>query len=420
MKREEIPRRDTPAAEAMSKSESAPLPGSQPLTRSQSLQGPPQSSVTAASPVKKEELEPAEEVSDFDEHTTAAHKLLYLWPSIHNLFQKRDRNQLKKNYVVHGEARGWLRLDGAGEAEKASELGTFNDSADTLEASSPQTPDLWDNSTALRADPKRMDLISEPTRMDLRQNTVYKLLDLYCRNIHALHPFLDMPTLEKFLPTFIKRHASPDPRGGPSSPFVPVNGESAHRSNKRKRSEPYLGAENQAGSTGQASRMSNERSMPVAITYLVLALGSVCEWQGMIPGPVNEEAYAGSMPPPSVPYSGSPPATSKPSPASTMSYSGSTPGSMDARVPGQSPRSMYDSPGPGLNRRARTNIDQIPGLAYYKEACQILGLFSDSNELAVAQARLLAGLYKGQLGRVQESWSWISDACRICRYQVRM
>lgn len=65
------------------------------------------------------------------------------------------------------------------------------------------------------------------------------------------------------------------------------------------------------------------------------------------------------------------------------------------------------------------NVERIPGLGYYRHAVSILGDFSDTNELGCAQARLLAGLYKGQMARVQESWSHFHDAARICRYWIK-
>ncbi|KAF2227877.1 hypothetical protein BDZ85DRAFT_8841 [Elsinoe ampelina] len=406
-KREEIARRDTPTAEAMSRVPSSAQ--AQSLHREASSHG----ARHEVNPAIKSETEETEEVPDFDDHTTAAHKLLYLWPSINKLFDWKDRGKLKYNYVVNGEARGWLRLDGAGETQKPTELGAF-DSDTEIEGASP--PDLWDGATDLPSDPKGV-YVSEPARLDLKEETVRRLLGSYCEHIHILHPFLDMPTLLKFLPTFIKRHASPDARTAMHSPLQGVNGDNS-RSKKRGR-DGQLIADSPAIPT---PRMSNERSLPVAITYLVLALGKICEYQGMVPGPLADDPHVISMPPPSnVLYSGSPTATSRPSPASTaVSYNASTPSSVDARAAGQSPQSIHDSPGPGMSRRIRNNHEHIPGLKYYREACAILGLFSDSNELAAAQAKLLAGLYKGQLGRVQESWSWIHDACRICRYQLRM
>jgi len=65
------------------------------------------------------------------------------------------------------------------------------------------------------------------------------------------------------------------------------------------------------------------------------------------------------------------------------------------------------------------NIDILPGLAYYAYATDILGNLYGGNELAHAQAFLLAGLYMGQYARVLESWSWISSACRVCHILVK-
>jgi len=74
---------------------------------------------------------------------------------------------------------------------------------------------------------------------------------------------------------------------------------------------------------------------------------------------------------------------------------------------------------PGVEKRYPGNVDVIPGLNYYREAVSILGDFADANDLASAQARLLAALYKGQLARVQESWSWLHLASRTCQYRIR-
>ncbi|PNS20731.1 hypothetical protein CAC42_2976 [Sphaceloma murrayae] len=416
--KEEEHRPDTPA-EGTAKRET-PRQHSQPLHRSQSAQEPLQQQAPPSRHERTDRDSPLTDEPLFDEHTTAAHKLLYLWPSIHSLFATQDQEGLHYNYVQNGEARGWLRLDGAGEAEKASELSAFKDETASFEPSPDNTPDMFSGMTALHDDPRRTDVISEAKKPDLREEIVWKYFHSYRRNIHALHPFLDMPTLASFVKTFIKRHSYLDPRcqsqesRSAGSTFTTANSDTAHRGVKRRRTDQHYTQQD-------GPRLSNERSLPVAITYLVLALGSICEWQYLVPGPLGEETHGTSlMPPPNVPYSASPPATSRLSPSSN--YSGSTPGSTDARYHAHSPRVMYDSPGPGSGapKRPRTNVEQIPGLDYYREACQILGMFADSNDVAVAQARLLAGLYKGQLGRVQESWSWIFDAARICRYQLRM
>lgn len=58
------------------------------------------------------------------------------------------------------------------------------------------------------------------------------------------------------------------------------------------------------------------------------------------------------------------------------------------------------------------NLDVIPGIAYYAKAAEILGDQGDGNDLVHVQMFLLAGLYKGQLTRVKESFSRINMAGR--------
>lgn len=60
----------------------------------------------------------------------------------------------------------------------------------------------------------------------------------------------------------------------------------------------------------------------------------------------------------------------------------------------------------------RGNMDVTPSLGYYTKAAEILGDHCDGNELVHVQMFLLAGLYKGQLARVNESMSWITMAGR--------
>ncbi|KAF2152470.1 hypothetical protein K461DRAFT_226348 [Myriangium duriaei CBS 260.36] len=328
----------------------------------------------------------------------------------------------QEDYVLNGEARGLLRLYGRGEADKPRNrsIFTYASQPDQLPAEEPAeappaSPNLWDERAVLPTDSQTTDSFVDTRPLDLKDDTVWTLVERYKVHIHDLHPFLDFPTLQRYLPGFIERHRLSS--YGPASPYAAANSESARK--KRKRSEPYQNGvtDQYTQSSGSPSISSvNDTSLPAAITYLVLALGSVTDFQGYIPGPVPDLS---SMPPPKIPFS--PSATSRQSPAS--SWGAPTPPSHDGRSYGQSPAQSFDSPNPSSKGSRATNVDQIPGLNYYREACRIIGLHNDSNELTNAQARLLAGLYKGQLGRVQESWSWISDACRICRnpakYRVR-
>jgi len=372
--------------------------------------------------------------ANFDEHTTAAHKLLYLWPSIHALVQSARPSS---NYVVEREARGPLRLYGQGEADESGASGAFGAASPAHSSASDEVNELspadaWGPATVLpfetkRSEPFTVGGLASDGRVDLNTHTINRLFESYKRHIHILHPFLDMTTLSRFIEKFAKLYGSE--RNAPLSPFIGVNGagDGGIRTGlKRKRSEP---CNNSGPSSGDGSSYSNtyrvmpERSLGHAIVYLVLALGKICEHREPLPGPLREDNRVYSMAPPlSQSASGiwnHSPRHAKLSPSSPHGYNfDSTPPVTETFRAGRSRGASVDSP--SADKRAPLNVEKIPGLAYYREACSILGDFADSNELGCAQARLLAGLYKGQLARVQESWSWIYDAARICRYRIRL
>ncbi|KAF2793384.1 hypothetical protein K505DRAFT_244525 [Melanomma pulvis-pyrius CBS 109.77] len=106
------------------------------------------------------------------------------------------------------------------------------------------------------------------------------------------------------------------------------------------------------------SRGSIERSIGNAIVLLVLALGTVSEHKGNLPSPIESSSYS----------------------------------------------EAYDT--------HSRNIDILPGFIYFAHATDILGHQQSGNTVAHVQAMILAALYLAQLGRVMESWNWISNACR--------
>ena len=64
-------------------------------------------------------------------------------------------------------------------------------------------------------------------------------------------------------------------------------------------------------------------------------------------------------------------------------------------------------------------MDVMPGMAYYAIASDILGNLQGGNDLAHAQACLLAALYTGQLAHPFSSHGWISQAARACQVLVQ-
>lgn len=350
---------------------------------------------------------------EIGDHTTAAHKLLLRWPSIQP-FVRTNKCIISENYVMKGEDRGILRLYGAGERVKdeqvnigaASPAGSSN--GDDYLASTPEN------------DPRRSEPFtpgSPAISMDL--DTIENLFNSYKKNIHRLHPFLDIERIGKYLKeTFIPKHCAEVKSH--HSPLFVTNGTGERVTKRRKvaRSEQFatgtLPGEQTSSSSSSQPRRAPERNLTNAIVYLILALGKICETGDPLPGPVQEIA-----------------STSKPNPSHTTMASphlqsnllspGQVPSNVANSSAGVTRAQSWDGTGTQTSdKRQAQNHEKIAGFVYYREAASILGDFTDSNELAAAQARLLAGLYKGQLARVQESWSWISTAARTCLYRMKI
>lgn len=312
------------------------------------------------------------------------------------------------NYVIKEEDRGPLRLYGRGEK-------TFHDSV-AIGAASPAhssgSDDFGasplDGSGSFELEARRSEPLSESV-LNMDAATLHNLFDKYKRHIHRLHPFLDIDAIGKYVKVFIQRHGS-DTKYSHSPLFAANGAGEMHRNNlKRKRSEP-------GSAQPYVQKRQPERNVKNAIVFLVFALGKICEAKDPIPGPtpdipaLQSSSIALAFP------SASP--MMKQSPSSPQSsVIGMTPPAVSGSKGGMDSYGSSFDGSPNVEKTYGQNVDKIPGLVYYREACSILGDFTDSNELACAQARLLAGLYKGQLGRVQESWSWIRHASTTCQYR---
>jgi hypothetical protein len=345
------------------------------------------------------------------EHTTAAHKLLLRWPSIQP-FVRTSKCNIQENYVMKGEDRPILRLYGTGDKRlrddmvnigAASPAGSSN--ADDLSASTPEN------------DPRRSEPFTPGSpNMTMESDTVDVLFSSYKKNIYRMHPFVDIDSLERYLrDSFKPRHCAESKTH--HSPLFATNGSGERESKRRKvRNDNYavglLPGEHTSNSMPLQGKRAPERNLTNAIVYLVLALGKICEAPDPLPGSVQEVALK-----PSLPHTMTASPYLKPAfPSPKYALSNVT--NFSAGVTRS--QSWDGTLNQTSERRQCENVEKIPGLVYYREAASILGDFTDSNELAAAQARLLAGLYKGQLARVQESWSWISTAARTCIYRMKM
>lgn len=364
------------------------------------------------------------------EHTTAAHKLLS-WPSIKALLEPREYDE---DYVMKlEEERGLILVYGRGEGHDTSESPAMTFSSSSSRSNWDQSysngapangqwnPGAVQNGTHLKPLGPSIDdfgIFSTDAK------TVRRYHQSYLNHMHKLHPFINLTELSASIESFIQKYCSPDVS-------VPVNILNSHtpsdipRGAKRKRSCDMLhgggcdiqfspGAKHE-GSSGRRV----EKSLENAIVLLVLALGSICEVPGAIPGPVTDtpvDFQKERIPGPSTRSMLSSADTELVMQSQGSFFSQTSNHSFSSATGGQkaaSDRSPYPD-----NSHLR-NVDVIPGLAYYAYAAQILGSLQGANGLYHVQAALLAGLYAGQLAHPFQSHGWIYQAARACQVLVR-
>ncbi|KAF2402514.1 hypothetical protein EJ06DRAFT_343294 [Trichodelitschia bisporula] len=248
----------------------------------------------------------------------------------------------------------------------------------------------------------------------LDRSTVHRLYSSYMRNMWVLHPFLGAAWLEKETDQFIRQY-SPTPLTPQSSfvvPPIPPN-RAGYGGLPAKRKRPSTEDEHYYDSSGMPysapPRHEIRKSPRNAIILLVLALGKLLEhdaWflQDGKPVPPAVNNFLGSQ------YMATSPTDFKPSPTqSHASLNHASPGAQS----GYASRSSSAERSSERRKFCVRNVDKIPGLAYFASALHILSTIIAGTDIIHAQAFLLAGLYYGQLGKVMESWTWISNASRV-------
>ncbi|EGD94742.1 hypothetical protein TESG_02247 [Trichophyton tonsurans CBS 112818] len=351
------------------------------------------------------------------EHTTAAHKLL-LWPSIQKLLPER----IDADYVMElEEERGPIRPYGRGEGEDGHDISVYPYSPklrspspredETYQTRSPGTGygtglEIYQSNPTLRV-PKERQVggLNASGVLNLDADVIEMHRQSYLQNMHILHPILAQDSLNIMITNFIRTY-SPQSKSIPTplaSRADPASG--VHRVQKRKRSIDMTdGYPDSPVSDSFSPHAGHEiqRSLDNAIVLLVLALGSICGYKGPIPGPVRH-VPAG----PFTPVMGEHSLASSNSPPESMPFA-----NHHRRF---STQSTHVGPDPPDIR----NMDVIPGMAYYALASDILGNLHGGNDLALAQACLLAALYTGQLAHPFSSHGWIYQAARACQVLVR-
>lgn len=217
-------------------------------------------------------------------------------------------------------------------------------------------------------------------------DTVDLLFQSYEDHINWQYPILDLGSLRDYLREFHRSYGT-DPES-PSAPSSRSGNTSRWQAKRRRRQDDHdVGLIPPSPSDSH----TQERTLTNAIVYLILALGRTCGSDY----PAKDLLSTQPMGLPSNPFfcdTGSAPAG---------------PPQTDAQT--------------GISREMGVpDLENEPGFAYYGKASAILGDFCDSNELAYAQACILASLYMGRMAAKERAWSWIDTALRVCRYRVKV
>ncbi|MCJ1310842.1 hypothetical protein MMC25_004509 [Agyrium rufum] len=379
------------------------------------------------------------------EHNVAAQKLLR-WPKIKVLVKAAagGARTIKVDYVMQLEqARGTLKPYGRGQGEDndLDRLSEFplssvsrslsgrsspgpagspqtrsDDSSQSSRASVPGTTQYGTGGFAIpdgslctdRSVDHLGGLEWDGSGLKLDEPTVSRLYKSYMDNIHVMHPFIDHKFLQRACHKLVKNREA-------------MTGSAWHTAQSSPRA--YLNSRVSVGvhmGRGNAQTLNQpfERSAMIGIGLLIMALGKICEYKGPLPAPARdpqakEKAAATSSP--SVMSPPAPPAQSNHFHQPTYSSNTSpSPGSQQFRetvgFPTPNRRISEEIVPPGAAYEGPLNVDVIPGLAYYAHATDILGNEHGGVDVQHVQAKLLAGLYMGQLANSFESWAWIHSA----------
>ncbi|EGD84446.2 uncharacterized protein TERG_00724 [Trichophyton rubrum CBS 118892] len=260
-----------------------------------------------------------------------------------------------------------------------------------------------------RTSPKAASTSETPTGKHIKDEHIDLHIDddelsIPIEHTTAAHKLLLWPSIQKLLPERIDADyvMELEEERGPIRPYGRGEGEDGHDISRSIDMTDGYPDSPVSDSFSPHAGHEIQRSLDNAIVLLVLALGSICGYKGPIPGPVRH-VPAG----PFTPVMGDHSLASSTSPPESMPFA-----NHHRRF---STQSTHFGPDPPDIR----NMDVIPGMAYYALASDILGNLHGGNDLALAQACLLAALYTGQLAHPFSSHGWIYQAARACQVLVR-
>ena len=354
-------------------------------------------------------------------HATAAHRLLS-WPTVQRLLEGHPGAQNQDYVIQHEERKGLLRPYGKGQGvdrwDGAGSGGPGSPASSISSSPSTSSSDIYGVDLGLpnmsdgRFFNNQIDHpggLNKDGTLKLDRSTMSRLERSYLDKMHIMHPFLDKTRLRKMIER-VQAQANQSEIVQTRWPHIPSSGGSDPvRSLKRKHSSGDSPPDSSVPVL-KSPEQALERRISTAIVLFVMALGKICEYTDPLPGPVpeirREQSNTGTV---NSPYSHTP------SPATTIS---SPPAVTEQRLSSLNHRGPSSGWTSSPYRKNDRNVDVIPGLAYFVRAAEIMGTVQ-GNDLSHIQANLLAGLYMSQLACTIESWTWITNACRICHFLIR-
>lgn len=346
-----------------------------------------------------------------DVHDMSATKMIHQWPSIAKLTRGHFQCESKPTHALSYKARRQLHIDDAGERYRLTDQTSFEPGNLTgrTDMRIPVDPScdsqIWTRALVQRAILRKSDFSNRTLMMDFSLDRIDRLMTCYFNLFHVMHPIVDLEALQAYRTELLRSSVAPL---SSSTPNLRLSGASGNDC-AAKRKKTLHNSQHAIYQRQQPLPCPSYDCSPIAaIFFLVLALGELSEHQGLSPS-LDSGNIGTNVDVTARPICGL-------DPASLTAGSHVTKDRKTANL-----TSSCSSPG-WISPTAQTspNIEIIPGLAYYNEGMQILELYSDDTQITVAQGKILAGLYNGQLGRSQESWSWIYDAARIIRLQARL
>ncbi|KAI2625016.1 hypothetical protein GGR54DRAFT_546214 [Hypoxylon sp. NC1633] len=376
-------------------------------------------------------------------HTTLA-GLLLKWPSIdrmvHHLMQAEKIFHADEYPIRQEQQRGLLHVYGRGEGfdqdirasdkETPPDFTMLTDMDDSSDVASPSPMgEAWGQVGGLTPPPGveyKGGVVNVEGNPDWDTKRIWRYADSFRDNILNMHPIIGPRELQAMVKVFIdtlpKSHPPQSNKYGANARFVNqavgIHQTFPESGNKRKRS-PAADEQNPSASFSKPGRPY--RNVHSSLVLLIFALGKICLHKDRIPDAVYE-SDSPMHHSPSVrngilasPLQGSPPGLLP------QSHSSNVPSPKESeRIP-MSRRPSFQAnaaASKGLHSHRR-NLDVIPGLEYYALAMDIMGTHTGGFNIKHIYAYILAGLYMGQLGRVLESWSYISLASRNLQVLLR-